>query len=257
MATQIHPTAIIEDGAQLDDGVEVGAYAYVGRLAKLGANTKVHHHATVDGNTEVGRDCEIFPYALIGGKTQDLKYDGGDPGLKIGERNIFREYCSVHCATHEGSFTEVGSDNFFLAYIHIAHECKVGSHIVMSNSVALAGHVVVEDYAIIGGISGIHQFCRIGRHSFIGSSSKLAQDMPPYMLGDGNPLKVRSFNRVGLERRGFTPEAIKTVRQAYKLLYREGLNRSQAMEKLQVLEGDKEIIDTLVNFINSSERGIV
>ena len=257
MATQIHPTAFVEKGAQIDDGVTVGPYTYIGPRARLGPTTRVHHHATVEGDTSLGPECEIFPYALIGGKSQDLKYAGGHPPLKIGARNIFREFCTVHAATTEEGCTVIGNDNLFLAYAHIAHECAIGSHVVMSNNATLAGHVDIEDYAIIGGLTAIHQFCRIGRHAFLGGCAKVVQDVPPFMIADGHPAKVRAVNKIGMERSGYSAEDIRQAHSVFKWLYRSGLNRTQALQKLYSEENaNSPIVKNIVEFIQTSQRGL-
>lgn len=257
MATTIHPTAVIEPGAQLGADVEIGAYAYVGAGVTLGAGTRLHHHASVEGNTVLGERCEIFPYACIGGKTQDLKFKGGNPGLRVGDRNVFREYVTIHCATNDGDFTRVGSDNVLLGACHIAHDCVIGSHTVMSNGAMLAGHVTVEDHVVIGGYGGIHQFCRLGAFAMLSATAKLVHDLPPYFIADGTPAEVRAINRVGLERNGFTPEQLDRVKQIHRILYRDGLNRTQALEKLashpQV--GSAEF-QRFLAFAQSSERGL-
>ena len=232
MAARIHPSAVVESGAQLGADVEVGPFAYVGADVTLGAGTRLHHHAAVEGFTTLGAGCEVFPYACIGGKTQDLKYKGGRPGLRVGDRNVFREYVTIHAATFDGEFTVLGSDNTVLAYSHIAHDCVLGSHIVMSNAVSMAGHVTVEDHVVIGGAAGIHQFCRIGAHAMLSAMAKLVQDLPPYFIADGTPAEIRALNKVGLERRGFTPEQMDRVKQIFRILYRDGLNRTQALDKL-------------------------
>ena len=236
MSGKIHPTAIIEPGAQLGEGVEVGAYAYIGPKVVLGAGTLVHHHGTVEGNTKLGANCEIFPYACIGTKTQDLKYKGGNPGLKIGDRNVFREYVTVHCATNDGDSTMVGSDNTLLATCHVAHDCVLADHIIMSNGAVLGGHVVVEHHVVIGGYGGIHQFCRLGAYAMLSATAKLVHDLPPFFIADGTPAVVRAFNKVGLERNGFKPDQLDRVKQLYRILYRDGLNRTQALEKLSAHE---------------------
>jgi len=257
MAAKIHPTAIVESSAELGEGVEIGALAYVGSGVRLGAGTKIHHHATVEGNTELGRDCEVFPYACVGAKTQDLKYEGGNPGVRIGDRNVFREYVSVHSATKDGDYTVIGSDNLFLAYTHVAHECVLGNHIIMSNYAGLAGHVHVEDHALIAAYGGVHQFCRIGLHSMIGGAAKVVQDVPPYFIIDGSPATVRTINKVGLERNGYTAEQMNNIRQLFRILYREGLNRTQALERLttHTAAGSAEFRHML-EFARKSERGL-
>jgi UDP-N-acetylglucosamine acyltransferase len=257
MGATIHPTAIIEAGAQVGTDVEIGPYAFVGRGVTLGAGTKVHHHASVEGNTVIGVQAEIFPYACIGGKSQDLKYKGGNPGLRIGDRNVFREYVTVHCATNDGDVTRVGSDNVLLAACHVAHDCILGDHIVMSNGVMLAGHVVIEDRVVIGGYGGIHQFCRLGAFAMLSATAKLVHDLPPYFIADGTPAEVRAINRVGLERNGFTPEQLERVKQIFRILYREGLNRSQALEKLASNpQVGTEEFQRVLKFARASERGL-
>ena len=257
MGALIHPTALIEPGAELGADVEIGAYTFVGRAVILGAGTRLHHHASVEGNTVMGAQCEVFPYACIGGKTQDLKFKGGNPGLRIGERNVFREYVTVHCATNDAAVTQVGSDNVLLASCHVAHDCVLGNHIVMSNGAVLAGHVVVEDRVVIGGYGGIHQFCRLGAFAMLSATAKLVHDLPPYFIADGTPAEVRAINRVGLERNGFTAEQLDRVKQIYRILYREGLNRSQALEKLASNpQVESEEFQRMLNFAKSSERGL-
>lgn len=257
MAANLHPTAIIEPGAQLGADVVVGAYGFVGAGVTLGAGTRLHHHASVEGNTTVGMQCEVFPYACIGGKTQDLKYKGGNPGLRIGDRNVFREYVTVHGATNDGDFTTMGSDNVLLGACHVAHDCVIGSHIVMSNGAMLAGHVTVEDHVVIGGYGGIHQFCRLGAYAMLSATAKLVHDLPPYFIADGTPAEVRAINRVGLERNGFTPEQLDRVKQIYRILYREGLNRTQALEKLAGhAQAETDEFKRVLDFSRSSDRGL-
>ncbi|MBL9186943.1 MAG: acyl-ACP--UDP-N-acetylglucosamine O-acyltransferase [Opitutaceae bacterium] len=257
MPDKIHPTAIIEPGAQLGDDVEIGAYAFVGAGVTLGSGTRLHHHASVEGNTTLGAQCEVFPYACIGGKTQDLKFKGGSPGLRIGDRNIFREYVTIHCATNDGDFTRVGSGNVLLASCHIAHDCVIGNHIVMSNSALVAGHVTIEDHVVIGGNAGIHQFCRIGAYAMLSATAKLVHDLPPFFIADGTPAKVRAINQVGLERNGHTPEQLDRVKQIHRILYRDGLNRSQALERLAAHElAASEEFRRMLSFAQASERGL-
>ena len=257
MPTVIHPTAVVEAGAELGADVEIGPLCYVGAGVRLGDRTRLHHHASVEGNTHLGEACEIFPYACIGGKTQDMKFKGGNPGVRIGARNVFREYFTVHAATHDGAFTIVGDDNTFLASGHIAHDCVVGSHVVASNGVLLAGHVVVEDHVVLGGYGGVHQFCRIGAHAMLSATAKLVQDLPPYFIADGAPAVVRAFNKVGLERRGHTHEQIERVKTIFRILYRDGLNRSQALDKLAAHpDAATPEFARVLGFARTSERGL-
>lgn len=257
MPTIIHPTAVVESGAELGADVAIGPLCYVGSGARIGDRTRLHHHASVEGDTVLGEDCELFPYACIGGKSQDLKFKGGRPGVRIGSRNVFREYFTVHAATNDGEFTTVGHDNTFLASGHIAHDCVVGSHIVASNGMMLAGHVVIEDHVVIGGYGGVHQFCRIGAHAMLSATAKLVHDLPPFFIADGAPALVRAYNKVGLERRGYTAEQLERVKKIYRILYRDGLNRSQAFEKLSAhAEAATPEFARMLAFARGSERGL-
>ncbi|MCR5184411.1 MAG: acyl-ACP--UDP-N-acetylglucosamine O-acyltransferase [Opitutales bacterium] len=253
----IHPTAIIEPGAQLDENVTVGAYAYIGPEVTLGAGTVIHHHACVEGYTFLGRDNEVYPFAVIGGKTQDLKYKGGRVGLKIGDRNCFREYVTIHGGTQDGQFTTLGNDNNILAYSHVAHDCQIGNFLVMSSQAAFAGHVVCGDHVNFGWGTGIHQFCRIGDYSMLAAMSRIVKDVPPYMIVEGTEnCGVKAFNLVAMKRNGFSEEDIRAVRQAWRVLYFKDLNQSQAHELLATMpEGQNPCVRQLIEFQRSSERG--
>ncbi|MDR1283022.1 MAG: acyl-ACP--UDP-N-acetylglucosamine O-acyltransferase [Opitutaceae bacterium] len=254
----IHPSAYVDPSAELGADVEIGPFAYVGAGVRLGDGCRLHHHASVEGNTWLGERCEVFPYANLGAKTQDLKHKGGNPGVRIGARNVFREYVTVHAATADGDMTVMGDDNLFLAYCHVAHDCIVGNHVIASNGTGLAGHVIVEDYVVCGAHSGVHQFCRIGEHSMISAFTKIVQDITPWCIADGIPAAIRSINKVGLDRRGFTPEQLDRIKQIYRILFRDGLNRSQAFEKLRAHpETDSPEIRTILAFAAKSERGLV
>jgi UDP-N-acetylglucosamine acyltransferase len=257
MAVKIHPNAVVETGAQLGADVEIGPFCFVGAGVVLGAGTKLHHHASVEGDTVLGERCEVFPYACLGGKTQDLKFKGGRPGVRIGDRNVFREYVTVHAATFDGDMTRIGSDNTFLATTHIAHDCVLGSHIVMSNGAVLAGHVVVQDHVVIGGYGGVHQFCRLGAYAMLSATAKLVQDLPPFCIADGTPAEVRAINKVGLERNGFSTEQLDRVKAIYRTLYRDGLNRTQALEKLAAhADADSGEYRQMLDFARGSSRGL-
>lgn len=252
----IHPTAIIELGAQIGTGTSIGAYAYIGSQVIIGQNCIVHHHATIDGNTQLGDHNEIFPYAYIGALTQDLKYEGGNPGLKIGHKNIFREYTSIHTATKTEDWTQIENSNLILAYSHVAHDCIVGSHNIISSHAALGGHVWVGNYVNVSWGVGVCQFCRIGDHAMIGLNSKVAQDIPPYMLADGNPANVHTINTIGLKRRGFTETEIQLIKNLYRIFYKMHLNRTQALEHLAALpEYNMEIVQKMIKFSKVSTRG--
>ena len=256
--SKIHPTAIIESGAVLGDDVEVGAYAYIGGSVKIGKGTIIAHHATVDGNTVIGEYNQIFPYAYIGGKTHDLKYRGGNPGLIIGDRNVFREYTTAHLATRDGEYTVIGNDNNILAYSHIAHDCIVGNKIVMSSHAALGGHVVLEDYVVIGWGSGAHQFCRIGEYAMLSASSKLVKDLPPFLMADGSPAEVCAINKINMQRNGFSSEEIDIAYSAFKLIYKRRLSRTNAVEELSRKGySQSRVAQSIIRFMHGeSERGI-
>ena len=257
MEANIHPTAIIEKGAQLAHNVTVGAYAYIGPEVKIASGTVIHHHGCVEGYTELGEDNEIFPFAIIGGKTHDLKYLGGRPGLKIGNNNVFREYTTIHTATNDDQFTTIGNHNVLLAYSHIAHDCQIGNHLIMSSHSALAGHVVVEDHVNIAWSAGVHQYCHLGEYCMVGACSKIVQSVLPYMLVDGNPAVVRTYNKIGLERAGFKAEKIEAIRFIYQTLYRKGLNRSQALEALnEHNDAQHPFIAHVLEFVEKSGRGL-
>ena len=251
-----HPTAIVHPGAQVGPGCEIGPYCVVGEHVTLGEKCKLHSHVVIDGHTRLGRENEIFPFASIGLKTQDLKWKGGLTRVEIGDGNTFRECVTIHSATGDGEVTSVGSQNHILAYCHIAHNCVLGDHIIMSNVATLAGHVTVGDYAVIGGLVAIHQFCRIGKMSMIGGCSKVVQDVPPFMLADGNPAETRTINKIGMERNGISETVQSALRQAYKILFREGLTIGNALVLLDKELPKVEEVQYLVQFVQSSQRGI-
>lgn len=257
MATRIHPTAVVEDGAELGVDVNVGPLAFVGSGVRLGDRVRLHHHAAAEGDTMLGEDCEVYPFANIGARTQDLKFKGGPAGVRIGARNIFREYVTVHAATAPGGFTLMGDDNVLLAHAHVAHDCVLGSHIVASNTTNVAGHVTIEDHVTFGAVSGVHQFCRIGQHAMISAYAKVVQDVAPYVIADGQPAVIRAINKIGLERRGFDAGQIERVKQVFRILFREGLNRSQALERLRAhpQAGEPEF-RAVLEFAAKCERGL-
>ena len=256
---KIHPTAIVEDGAKLGADVEIGAYAHVGRDVTLGDGTRVAQGAVIDGHTTLGRECQVFPYACIGMKTQDLKYQEGSVSyVEIGDRTVIREFATVHLGTADGERTVIGSDCLFMCYCHAAHGVVLGDHVICSNSVQLAGDVHVEDWAVVGGCSAAHQFCTIGRHAMVGGMSKIRQDIPPYMLCDmhDGAIVVVGPNTVGLTRRGFAKETIAALKDASRLLYRDGLNRHQALERIEKEIPPLEEVRYLVEFYRRSKRGV-
>jgi UDP-N-acetylglucosamine acyltransferase len=251
----IHSSAIIHPKAHIGNGCEVGPYCVIGEHVTLGDNCKLISHVVIDGHTKLGKDNQIFPFASIGLKTQDLKWKGGVTRTEIGDRNTIRENVTIHSATADGEATVIGSDNNILAGSHIGHNVVMGDRVIVSMA-ALAGHVIVEDFAIVGGLSAVHQFCRIGRMSMIAGCSKVVQDVPPFMIVDGNPAETRTINKIGMERNGLSDETQTALRQAYKILFREELSAPNALVKIE-----KELLPLpevlhLINFIRASERGI-
>src|SRR3954469_18716517 len=253
---QVHPSAVVHPGAQIGEGSMIGPYCIVGEHVTLGPRCVLHSHIVIDGHTKLGQGNEIFPFASIGLKTQDLKWKGGITRTEIGDFNTFREYVTIHSATSDGEATVVGNHNHILAYCHLAHNVVLGNRVIMSNVATLAGHVMVEDHAVIGGLAAIHQFCRIGAYSIIGGRSKVVQDVPPYMLADGNPAVTRTINKVGLERNNISEKAQSALKQAYKILFREKLTIPNALAKIESDLAALPEIKHLVKFIRKSERGI-
>src|SRR5271156_6213643 len=256
--SQIHSTAIVDPHAFLGTGVQVGPYAFIGAEVELGDGCRVGHHATIEGPSKIGPRNEFFPYAAIGFKTQDLKYKGEPTHLEIGGGKTFPAFSTVHRGTGIGEKTIIGNGNLFLAYSHIAHNCMVGNNTIFSNNATLAGHVTVGDWAVISGLSAVHQFCRIGAHAIIGGCAKIVQDVPPFLIVDGNPAHLRGVNHVGLERRGFAEPEIKALRRAYKTLADRTLNFAQSVEKIAASEDAAEPhVAALLEFIRTTQRGIV
>jgi len=253
---RIHPTAVIHPRARLGSDCEIGPYCVIGEHVELGDRCRLHSHVVIDGHTRLGSDNEIFPFVAIGLRTQDLKWRGGITQVIIGDRNTFREGVTVHSATQEGGVTRIGSDNHILAYCHIAHDCVLGNHIVMSSYAGLAGHVQVEDQAVLAGYAAVHQFCRIGRLAMVGGCSKVVQDIPPFMLADGSPAQTLTINKVGLERAGISEEAQAALRQAHRLLFRSGLTIPNALARIESELPPLPELQHLVAFVRASERGI-
>jgi UDP-N-acetylglucosamine acyltransferase len=249
----IHPTAIVHPDALLHPTVQVAPFAIIGAEVKIGANSQIGSHVVIDGCTEIGADNQIFPGATIGLKPQDLKYQGANSLVKIGDRNTIREYVTINKATAEGEATVIGHDNLLMAYSHVAHNCLIEDRVIISNGVAMAGHVTIESQAIISGVLGIHQFVHIGRMAMVAGMSRINRDVPPYMLAEGNPAKVRSLNLVGLKRKGLTTTEIKDLKTAFKLLYRQGLPIETAISKLDTIV-DSPYIQHLRNFLQLSLR---
>ena len=251
----IHPTAIIHPKARIGEGCEIGPYCVIGEHVELGAGCRLHSHVVIDGHTRLGRENMIFPFASIGLKTQDLKWKGGVTRTEIGDHNTIRECVTIHSATGDGEATVIGSHNNILASSHIGHNVVMGNRVIISMA-ALAGHVLVEDCALVGGITGVHQFCRIGKMAIVGGGSRIAQDVAPFMLDEGNPPETRTINKVGLERNGVSAEAQAAVKQAYKILFREGLTAANALARIEQEVPPLPEIQHLVHFVRTSERGI-
>jgi UDP-N-acetylglucosamine acyltransferase len=256
---EIHPRAIVSPSARLASGVRIGAYAIVGDEVELGEGTVLDSHAMVSGPARLGRENHLFSHSVIGNEPQDVKYHGERVALEIGDFNKFREFVTVNRGTqHGGAVTRIGSHNLFMAYAHIAHDCQIGDHTIFVNGATLAGHVVVEDYVTLGAFSPVQQFCRLGCHSYIGASTVVTQDVPPFSkVVEPRETRCYGVNSIGLERRGFTPERIRDIETAYRLLLRSKLNTSQALEQMrQSLAGSEDVAE-LIRFFESAERGVI
>ena len=256
MSTEVHGAAIVHDGAELGEDVRIGPYSIIGPDVKIGDGTIVGSNILIDGFTTIGAGNTIFHGAVLGTPPQDLKYRGARSFTKIGANNVIREYATVNSATNEGDSTVVGSGCLLMAYSHVAHDCVIGDNVILANAVNLAGHVSVHEYAIVGGMVPVHQFVRIGAHSFTGGGSRVAKDVLPFLKVAGSPPKVSGLNTVGLKRRGFEDSQLDRIKAAYRLIYRSGLNVSQAIERMEIEIESSPEIDTLLDFIRGSQRGI-
>ena len=258
MAVNIHPTAQVAPGAELGDGVEVGAYAVIGPDVQVGANTRIGPHAVVQGPARIGADNVIFQFASVGSAPQDKKYKGEPTRLEVGDRNVIRECVTLNRGTtKDQGVTRIGNDNLFMAYAHVAHDCQVGNQCVLANNATLGGHVHLGDWVIMGGLSAIHQFCKVGAHAFIANNAAVTRDVPPYVMTVGQPAAAHSVNSEGLKRRGFTPEQIRNIRNAFRLLYRSGLKLADATAQLDVLAQEQPELKLIVEFLPTSTRSIV
>jgi UDP-N-acetylglucosamine acyltransferase len=258
----VHPTALVDPRAELADDVEIGAFAIVGPAVRIGAGSSVGAHAVLSGRTTIGKGNRIFPHAAIGGEPQDKKHAGEDTELVIGDGNTIREFCTFNTGTVQGGgITRVGSGNWIMAYAHVAHDCRVGDHCVIANAVTFAGHVEVGDWVILGGLTGVHQFVRIGSHAMAGGGTVLLQDLPPFVICNGNPAAAHGLNSEGLKRRGFTAEAVATLRRAYKAIYKDGLTAAEACDRVAQLAveipASAADLQLLAEFVRNSRRGIV
>ncbi len=254
--TVIHPTAIVHPDAELGIGVEVGPFSIIEGTVKIGEQTKIDARVSIKGHTTIGSENEIFTGAVIGSITQDKKYKGGVSYLRIGDRNKIREYVTINPGTDEGTETVIGSDNLIMAYAHIAHDCVLGNHITLANNGTLAGHVIIDDRAIVGGFGAVHQFVRIGALAIVGGCSKVVQDIPPYMMVDGHPARAYGLNSVGLERANIPNDERSSLKKAFKILFKSDLIVKSAIKKIETELPKSPCITTLLEFLRKSERGI-
>jgi UDP-N-acetylglucosamine acyltransferase len=262
MAITIHPTAIVASGAELADGVTIGPYAVIGAHVHIGEGTQIGAHCVVEGHTTIGRGNQIFQFASIGAQPQDKKYAGEPTRLEIGDGNTIREFTTINTGTvQDAGVTRLGDDNWIMAYVHIAHDCQLASHIILANAVQLAGHVHLGDWVFLGGLSGVHQFVRVGAHAMAGFQTRLSQDLPPYITAAGNPAEAQGINAEGLKRRGFSPERIAQVKQMHRALYRKGLTLADSRAEIAALRGQlagsEADIALMLDFLGSADRGIV
>lgn len=254
----IHPTAIIDPGAQIAAGVSVGAYSIIGADVEIDENTWIAPHVVISGPTRMGRNNKIYQFSSIGAVPQDKKYAGEKTFLEIGDGNVIRESCTINRGTAQGGgVTRIGNNNWIMAYVHIAHDCIIGNHVVFANNASLAGHATIQDYVILGGFSLVHQFCVVGEYAFTAMASAISKDIPPYLMVSGHMAKPHGLNTEGLKRHGFSPDTINQLRRAYKILYRSNYTVEQALEKLRELEGDCAEVGRWVEFLGKSTRGII
>lgn len=253
----IHKTAIIDAKAELDAGVEIGPYCIIGPQVKIAKNTRLAPHVVIDGWTKIGEGCRIFQFASLGAIPQDLKYKGEESWVILGNNNTIREFVTIHRGTAQsGGKTIMGDNNLLMAYSHVAHDCKIGNQVILANAATLAGHIEIEDYAIVGGLVGIHQFLKLGRHCIIGGGSGVNQDIPPYMMANGQRAKLYGVNNIGLKRHNFSPEAVSNLKKAYHIIFRSGLTIKKALDQVQTEIKNSPEVDHLISFIKSSEKGI-
>ncbi len=253
----IHQTAVIDPGAKLHDSVEVGAYSIVGSGVEIGADSRIGHHVVIEGPTTLGTGCRVFPFASLGLEPQDKKFHGEKSRLEIGDQNTIREYVTINRGTEAGGgVTQLGNHGWIMAYCHIAHDCIVGDHVTMSNGATLGGHVVVKDYATLGGLTGVHQFCRIGEYAITGGQSMINLDVVPFAIAAGNRAKLAGVNYIGLDRRGFSSAEVDIINQAFKIFFKSGLTRDDALVRLRKEFPNSDHIKMLVEFIQASERSV-
>ncbi|HRH87883.1 MAG TPA: acyl-ACP--UDP-N-acetylglucosamine O-acyltransferase [Rubrivivax sp.] len=259
---RIHPSALVDAQAELGDDVEIAAYAVIGAHVRIGEGTRIGAHTVVEGHTTIGRDNRIFQFASIGGAPQDKKYGGEPTRLEIGDGNTIREFCTLNTGTvQDAGVTRIGDDNWIMAYVHVAHDCQVGSHTIIANAVQLGGHVQLGDWAFLGGLSGVHQFVRVGAHAMTGFQTRLSQDLPPFVTASGNPAEAQGINQEGLKRRGFDARRIDVIKQLHRLLYRRSLRLDEAMQQMALLRQEQPQseadIALMLDFLAAASRGVV
>lgn len=254
----IHPTAVIDPSAKLADSVEVGAYSIIGADVEIGEGTWIGPHVVIQGPTKIGQENKLFQFSSIGEIPQDKKFHGETSYLEIGDRNTIREFATINRGTEDGGgTTRIGNDNWLMAYIHIAHDCQIGNNTIFANNASLAGHAIIEDFAILGGFTLVHQFCKIGQHAFCGMGSAISKDVPPYVMVNGSPAHPHGLNSEGIKRNGFSKEALKALRDAYKIIYRSNNTTEVAKEELKVLAAKFTEVQNMLTFLEESERGIL
>jgi len=254
----IHETAIVSEHADISDGVSIGPFSIIGPDVSIDSETIIESHVVISGRTKIGKQNHFYPFSTIGENPQDMKYEGENTKLEIGDRNTIRESCTINKGTSQDiGITRLGNDNWIMAYVHIAHDCQIGNNTIFANNTTLGGHVEVGDYVIFGGFSGAHQFCKIGSHSFLGIYSGVAKDLPPYVIVSGQPAVPRGINLEGLKRRDFTTEQIRNIKTAYKLLYTSDLRLEEAQEKISSLDEVSDELQVMLDFLQASTRGII
>lgn len=254
----IDPRAVIDSKANIDEDVSIGPFSIIGSDVEIGRGTRIGAHAVINGPCSIGKDNQVFQFTTVGEIPQDKKYNGEATRLEIGDRNVIREYATLHRGTVQGSgVTRIGNDNLFMAYTHVAHDCQIGNHAILANAASMAGHVTIDDYAILGGFTIVHQFCRLGQHSFSAMGSAITRDVPPYVTVGGRPTAPHGINKEGLRRCGYDEDLIKTIFKAYKLLYKSGHTLEEAIGAIKVLASDHIEIDVIVDFLERTERSII
>ena len=257
MQPTIHSTALIDTEAKIGENISIGAFSVIEGNVEIGDDAEIGHHVVLASGTRLGKGVRVHPGAVIGNAPQDLKYGGEDTIVEVGDMTVIRECVTINRGTTATGLTRVGSNCLLMAYSHIAHDCRVGNGVILANSVNLAGHVTIEDYVIIGGLTGVHQFVTLGMHAMIGALFRVSKDVPPYILAGGQPLSYEGLNLIGLRRRGFSPNTIESIAHTYHILYRSKLNVSQALEKLSNIDGKIPEVERIIQFVQQSKRGII